>query len=122
MYVFYHSWSAGNILTKDDHALLVEELDHAFRLDDLANVCKRWYPFGLQLKVSTKMLDRIREQFPDPKSQFPEMLKTWLTTGDNTSWKALTDALKSQSVGGYLIADYLESKYCPMKDMSESKH
>ena len=106
----------------DDHALLVEELDHAFRLDDLANVCERWYPFGLQLKVSTKMLDRIREQFPDPKSQFPEMLKTWFTTSDNTSWKALTDALKNQSVGGYLIADYLESKYCPMKDMSESKH
>ena len=122
MYVFYHSWSAGNILTKDDHALLVEELDHAFQLDDLANVHEQWYRFGLQLKVSTKMLDRIREEFPDPKDQLPEMLKAWLTSSDNTSWKTLTDALKSQSVGCYLIADYLESKYCPMKDMSESKH
>ena len=118
----YHSWSAGNILTKDDHALLVEELDHAFQLDKFVNVYEWWYPLGLQLKVSAKMLDRVREQFPDPKDQLPGMLKAWLTTGDNTSLKALTDALKSQSVGGYLIADYLESKYCLMNDMSESKH
>ena len=106
----------------DDHGLLLEELDHAFRLDELVNVHERWYPLGLQLKVSTKMLDRIREQFPDPKDQLPEMLKAWLTTGDNASWKTVAVALKSQSVGGYLIADYLESKYCPMEDMRESKH
>ena len=106
----------------DDHALLVEEIDHAFLLDELVNVREQWYPLGLQLKVSTEMLDRVRAQFPDPKDQLPEMLKTWLTTGDNTSWKFLTDALKSRSVGGYEIAVYLESKYCPMKDMSESKH
>ena len=106
----------------DDHALLVVEIDHAFLLDELVNVREQWYPLGLQLKVSTKMLDRIRTQFPDPEDQLPEMLTTWLTSGDNTSWKALTDALKSRSVGGYQIAVYLESKYCPMKDMSESKH
>ena len=106
----------------DDLGLLLEELDHAFQLDELVNVRERWYLLGLQLKVSTKKLDRIRAQFPDPEDQLPEMLKTWLTTGDNTSWKALTDAVKSRIVGGYQIADYLESKYCPMKDTNESKH
>ena len=105
----------------DDHGLLVEELDHAFRLDELVNVCEQWYPLGLQLKVSTEMLDRIRAQFSGSRDQLLEMLKTWLTS-DSTSWKTLTDALKSRSVSGYQIADYLESKYCPMKDMPKSKN
>ena len=82
----------------------------------------RWYNLGLQLKVRPGTLDRIRVQFSDSRDQLAEMLKTWLTTSDNASWKALTDALRSQSVSGNQIADYLESKYCPMKDMSESKH
>ena len=82
----------------------------------------RWYNLGLQLKVRPGTLDRIRVQFSDSRNRLREMLKTWLTTIDNTSWKTVTDALKSQSVSGYQIADYLESKYCPMKDMSESKH
>ena len=108
----------------DDHGLLLEELDHAFLLDELVNVRERWYPLGLQLKVRPEMLDRIRAQFSDSRDGLRETLKTWLTTSDNASWKALTDALKSQSVKdkGYQIAVYLESKYCPMKDMSESKH
>ena len=82
----------------------------------------RWYNLGLQLKVRPGTLDRIRVQFSDSRERLLEMLKAWLTTIDNASWKAITDALKSQSVGSYQIADYLESKYCPMKDMSESKH
>ena len=82
----------------------------------------RWYNLGLQLKVRPGTLDRIRAQFSDSSERLREMLKTWLTTIDNTSWKTVTDALKSQSVSGYQIADYLESKYCPMKDMNESKH
>ena len=79
----------------------------------------RWYNLGLQLKVRPGTLDRIRAQFSDSREQLREMLKTWLTTIDNASWKTVTDALKSQSVSGYQIADYLESKYCPM---SESKY
>ena len=91
-------------------------------LEELVNVCELWYPLGLQLKVSIGMLDRIREQFPDSRGQFLEMLKTWLATSDNTSWKVLVDAVKSRSVNASRMADYLESKYCPLKDMHESKH
>ena len=91
-------------------------------LEELVNVCERWYPLGLQLKVRPEMLERIREQFPDSKDQLQEMLKTWLATSDNTSWKALIDAVKSRSVYASGMADYLESKYCPLKDMRESKH
>ena len=96
--------------------------DLGLLLEELVNVCEQWYPLGLQLKVRPEVLDRIKEQFSDSTHQLLEVLKTWLTTSDNASWKALTDALRSQSVSGYQIADYLENKYCSMKDMSESKH
>ena len=82
----------------------------------------RWYNLGLQLKVRLGTLDRIKAQFSHSRDQLAEMLKTWLTISDNASWKTVTDALRSKSVSGYQIADYLETKYCSMKDMRESKH
>ena len=92
----------GNVLTLDDLGLLLEEL---------TGVCERWYPLGLQLKVRPEMLDRIREQFHDPTHQLLEMLKTWLSTSDNTSWKTLTDTLKSRSVGCSATITIMKSKY-----------
>ena len=91
-------------------------------LEELLEVCEQWYPLGLQLKVRPGTLETITAQFHDPRDQLLEMLKSWLTTSDNTSWKTIIDALNSRSVSGYQIADYLKSKYCPMKAISESKH
>ena len=71
----------------------------------------QWYHLGLQLKVRTGTLDSIQAQFPDPKRQLLEVLKTWLTTSDNTCWNTLTDALKSRSVGASQLASVLETKY-----------
>ena len=111
----YYSTSdlPGNILTLDDLGLLLEEL---------LGVRIQWYPLGLQLKVKVEILDRIREQFPDPRDQLQEMLKTWLTTSDNPSLKTLTDALRSRSVRASQLADYVEANYCRLKDTHESKH
>lgn len=71
----------------------------------------QWYHLGLQLRVRTGTLDRIRTQFPDPKDQLVEMLKTWLTTSDNPSWETLIHALRSRSVGASQLATVLETKY-----------
>ena len=101
------------MLTLDDLGLL---------LDELLDVRAQWYHLGLQLKVSVRTQDRIRSQFTDPRDQLLEMLKTWLTTSDNPSWKSLTDALSSRSVGASHLAGLLEAKYCRPKDMHESKH
>ena len=62
------------------------------------------------------MLDSIRIQFQSPRDQLLEMLKVWLTTSDNTSWKTLVDALKSRSVGGSQLAGVLESRYCLVEE------
>ena len=101
----------GKILTLDDLHLLLEEL-----LD------VKWYHLGLQLNFRVEKLDDIRVHFSNPRDQLLEMLKTWLTTGDNPSWKSLTDALSSRSVGASHLAGLLEAKYGRPKDMHESKH
>ena len=75
----------------------------------------QWYPLGLQLKVKIGTLDSIQAQFADPKRQMLEMLKTWLNNSDNTTWKTLTVALRSQSVGAIQLAGALEKKYCIVK-------
>ena len=103
----------GKVLTLDDLRRLLEEL-----LD------VKWYHLGLQLKVRVEKLDGIRRDFSDPRDQLQEMLKTWLTTSDNTSWKTLSDALRSRTVGASQLASVLEVKYCRIKweDVQESKH
>ena len=76
----------------------------------------QWYHLGIQLKVRPGTLDRIRTQFHDPRDQLLEMLKTWLMASDNTSWKTLTDALKSRTVGANQLASVLETKYCLVEE------
>ena len=81
----------------------------------------QWYLLGLQLTVKIGTLDNIQAQFSDPKRQMLEMLKTWLSTSDNTTWKILTNALRSQSVGAGQLANELEKKYCLVKKTEEGK-
>ena len=101
-------------MTLDDLGLLLEEL---------VDVRERWYNLGLQLKVRPETLDTIKAHFSDSTHLLLEVLKVWLTTSDNTSWKALTDALRSQSVGQPLLADDLEAKYkVEETELHESKH
>ena len=93
----------GNNLILDDIGCVLEEV---------LDVSAQWYQLGLQLKVRIGTLDGIRTQFQNPKDQLLEMLKTWLTTSNSTSWKVLIDALRSRSVGASQLADVLETKYC----------
>ena len=85
------------------------------------DVSAQWYQLGLQLKVKTGTLDRFRAQFSDPKDLLMEMLKTWLTTSNNTTWKTLTDALRSRSVGASQLSGELEKKYCLVKKAEVGK-
>ena len=80
-------------------------------------MCAEWYDLGLRLKVRTGTLDGIRAEFNAPKHQLREMLKAWLNTGDNPSWKTLIDALRSPLVGASHLATVLEAKYCPVQQI-----
>ena len=110
-YTFYFTPDLpGNKLIVNDLHLLLEEL---------MDVRSQWYDLGLYLGIQT--VKRIRVQFPDSRDRLLEVLKTWLTTSDNTSWKTLTDALRSPKVRANGLAGDLEGKYCLTKEMRESK-
>ena len=85
-------------------------------LEEVLDVSSQWYTLGLQLQVRISMLDSIRIQFQNPRDQLLEILKTWLITCDNTSWKTLTNALRSRSVGASQLANVLETKYCLVEE------
>ena len=85
-------------------------------MEEVLDVSAQWYHLGVQLKVRIGTLDNIQAQFSDPKRQLLEMLKTWLTTSDSTSWKTLTDALRSRSVGARQLASVLVTKHCVMEE------
>jgi len=85
-------------------------------LEEILDISAKWYQLGLQLKVKIGRLESIQVQSSDPECQLLEMLKTWLTTSENTSWKDLTDALKFRSVGASHLAGVLEAKYGPVKE------
>ena len=87
-------------------------------LEELQDVRDRWYRLGLQLKVRPETLDTIREQFSDSTHRLLEVLRVWLITNGNASWMALTDAVRSRSVGASQLAANLEAKY----KVHESKH
>ena len=77
-----------------------------------------WYDLGLQLKVRTADLNSIRAQIgtPNCKIQLREMLNVWLRTGDDPCWEALTDALRSRSVGANQLAGTLKQKCCLVEE------
>ena len=85
-------------------------------LEKILDISAKWYQLGLQLKVKIGRLESIQVQSSDPEYQLLEMLKTWLTTSENASWKILTDALRSQSVGASQLAGVLQAKYCLVEE------
>ena len=86
-------------------------------LEELQDVCNQWYNLGRQLRVRPET-----SQFYDTRDKLLEILRTWLTTSDNTSWKVLSNALRSPTMGESQLAGVLERKYCLTENMRESKH
>ena len=97
--------------------------DLGLLLEELQDVDTQWYNLGLQLKVRPETLHTIKGQFFDHINRLLELLKVWLTTSNNTSWKTITDALRSPILGEHSLAANLESKYkVEETEVHESKH
>ena len=81
------------------------------------DVYDQWNELGLHLHLGVETMDRIRElQISNMRDRLLEVLKTWLTTSDNPSWKTISDALRSPRVRANRLAGSLERK-----EMRESK-
>ena len=84
-------------------------------LEGVLDAAAQWYNLGLKLKVKTATLESIQEDFTATQHRLREILKAWLNTADNPSWKTLIDALKSPLVGASQLASVLEAEYCPVE-------
>ena len=106
------------------------EFEDELGLEDLSDVQEelyvartKWYKVGLRLKVPVDILDCIRKEFDDAGDQLCEAIKNWLKrVGVEPTWRALVDALRSQSVGESQLADRLEAKYCSTTTASQGIH
>ena len=66
----------------------------------------KWYDIGLQLDVPVDTLDSIKGERGDDGDHLRDMLKRWLKRGGAT-WGALSDALKSPTIGEHQLAKKL---------------
>ena len=57
-------------------------------------------------------LNDISDRWPDNKKRLLEMLKLWKILGNNITWKAIVDVLKSNNVQRPDVAKEIEEKYC----------
>ena len=87
--------------------------------DDLATVlndifpCRaKWYNLGIQLRVAVGTLDCFRVQYSDPGDQLREVVRTWLTTSENSTWGAMVEAVRSPVIEEANLARELQRKYC----------
>ena len=71
MNLYYHE---SSIFELSGIKLTLDDLGHV--LEEVIDVSSQWYHLGLQLKVKTGSLERIKTQFPDPRDKLLEMLKT----------------------------------------------
>ena len=107
--MIFHCQLAGQQLSVNDLSVVMEELN---------DVCVKWYDIGLQLHVSVGTLDAIKEQYDDLSHCLREALKTWLKTSPSApTWNNIVDALRSSTVGEVRLAADLQHKYCSTQDM-----
>ena len=81
-------------------------------LNDIYPCRAKWYNLGIQLRVVVGTLDCFKVQYGDPGDQLREVLRMWLTSSDNPTWMALTEALKSPVIEETKLARELQKKYC----------
>ena len=70
---------------------------------------ENWYLLGLQLNISTDILDSIEKIHDRRARQCIEMVRHWINNSKNPTWEAIHEALKN--IGESVLAEEIASKY-----------
>ena len=70
---------------------------------------KNWYLLGLQLDISTDILDSIEKTHDTTVRQCIEMIKHWVHNSKNPTWGLVHDGLRN--IGESIIAEKIAVKY-----------
>ena len=70
---------------------------------------ENWYLLGLQLSISTDVLDFIEKTHNTRTRQCIEMARHWINNSKNATWEAVHEALRN--IGESVIAEKLAREY-----------
>ena len=70
---------------------------------------KNWYLLGLQLNISTDILDSIEKTHDTTVRQCIEMIQHWVNNSTNPTWGVVHDGLRN--IGESVIAEKIAVKY-----------
>ena len=74
-------------------------------VDTVHSLTARWFNFGLALGLSSEALDQIEYNHPrDSLRCLTEVIRTWLRSNPQSSWRGLASALSSPSVNEFALA------------------
>ena len=94
----------GSQLTEDDYADV---------LDALWAARVKWYNIGVRFKIKPSDLDPINMEM-DVDTKLQKMIRVWLNSGRNCTWKAVVEALSHHTVDMLKVAkehsDFLKDK------------
>ena len=80
----------------------------------------KWYDVGLDLGIPVDELDQIQDEHHGKTMDCHRaMLKCWLKAGENTTWAALIEVLRSDVVEENSLAQKLEEKLDPSLNKPE---
>ena len=87
---------------------------------DTFEACSKWYDVGLDLGIPVYELDQIQHEHRGKTMECHRaMLKCWLNAGENTTWVALIEVLRSKVVEENSLAQKLEEKLDPSSNKPE---
>ena len=88
-------------------------------IDDLVAVqnaihscCTMWYNLGLQLKVPVDTLKTFEIDYQSCSDRLREVITTWLKNGENPTWCAIVEALRSPVIREANLAKKIHQEHC----------
>ena len=94
-------------------------------MEELVQVSDKWYLLGLRLNVHPGTLDSIRQEYlmTGTVSCLCGVLQAWLKgTKPYPTWKALVNALRSETVGEMQLGEQLKGKYAADRQSTGSSN
>jgi len=74
--------------------------------------CTKWYDLGVQLKVPVDTLKTFEIDCQHCSDQLREVITTWLKNGENPTWWAILEALRSPVIGEANLAKKIHQEHC----------
>ena len=100
------------------HTGILTDRDLKVVLREVWEARSKWYYIGLELGLSTGILDAIKtENRSEYQTCLTECLKWWIAHEVLPTWLVIIEALRSPLVGMNQLAEMIEMKY-----MTQGKH